>query len=250
MTLPVTSGTAAFLVTRDDIITVALENLKVLAAGQTPRTADLTTCGRRLNMILKAFNQLGYLRWCYQTIVIPMVAAQKTYTIAESGSPSFTNSRPVRVAHAWRRDTTTTPNQDTPLNKVSKQGYDMLTPKDSPGIPNSWLYDPQIGLAGVTLWPVPTDATNSLVLTIQRPIQDITSGTQNFDLEQEWYLPLGWILSDEVALAYQVDEAVRGTCQAKAEYWRANAANFSQEDASLTLTPDMQGQGSMGRFES
>lgn len=240
MALPITSGTAAFLVTRDDVIKSSLQNLKVLIAGQTPGATDLTDCALRLNMILKAMNMKGYLEWLYQTIVIPMVASQATYTIAESGSPSFTNSRPVRVAAAWRRYNTTTPPQDIPLILTSRSGYDLLTPKTIIGIPNTLYYDPQIGLSNFVLWPVPSDATNSTVLCIQRPIQDITSGTQNFDVTQEWFLPLVWMLSDEISMMYQVSPADRKEASARAAYWREEVANFTQEDASVTFVPDQQ----------
>ena len=250
MALPVTSGTASFLVSRDDIIKAALQDMKVLIAGQSPGTNDVTDLSFRLNLILKWLNTLGYLQWLYQTLTpISFVAGQITYTVAESGSPSLTNYRPVRLAHAWRRDNSTPPN-DIPLIVTSRAGYDLLTPKTAPGIPNTVYYDPQIGLGTFYVWPVPTDATNSLVACIQRPVQDITGSTQNFDVTQEWFLPLHWILADEAMSMYQVDEKTMKLISMKATYYREKVADFAQEDASLNIQPDMQYQGYQGKFNS
>lgn len=48
-----TSGSIDFTVTRDDIITEALEQLGVIDVGGTPTTSQLTSCTRTLNLILK-----------------------------------------------------------------------------------------------------------------------------------------------------------------------------------------------------
>jgi len=50
-----TSGSIDFATTRDDIITEALEQLGVLGEGESPSAAQLTSCSRTLNMMLKAW---------------------------------------------------------------------------------------------------------------------------------------------------------------------------------------------------
>lgn len=244
MALPVTSNTAAFLVSRDDIIKVALRHLKVLSIGQTPQTEDITNLSLSLNMLLKQFDTLGWLRWCYRTISFPFVAAQAAYSIAETGA-NVTDFRPVRIAAMWRRDSN---GLDTPMFELPRSGYNMLTNKSQPGLPNQWMYDPQIGLSTVTLWPVPTDATNSGFVCMQRPIQDITGSTQNFDLEQEWFLPLGWILADEVSEDFEVDGATIQRIQTRANHWRDQVANFSREEVGFTQQPDQQNMAGSARF--
>lgn len=248
MALPITSNTAAFLVSRDDIISVALENLKVIATGETPNSSDVTLCARRLNMILKFLNTKGWLQWCYTTNFVAFQAGKASYTIAESGGPDLTGYRPVRIARVWRRDTTTTPPIDTQMFPLSRDDYGALSIKTQPGLPNQWYYDPQIGLSQITVWPVPTDATNSLYITLQRPIQDITSSGQNFDLEQEWFLPLGWILSDEVSGAFEVSDKDIAICNQKATFYREEIANFSQEQMGFSTQPDQQMANMSNRF--
>lgn len=241
MALPVTSNTASFLVSRDDIIKGALRSLKVLAIGETPQPEDVTNLAFSLNLILKAFNMEGWLRFGYLTINFPFVANQAAYTIAESGGPSYIGFRPVRIGDAWRRDNSTPP-VDTPLFPLSRADYDALTIKTQPGQPNQYYYDPLIGLSTITFWPVPQPGTtDTAYLSIQRPIQDITGSTQNFDLEQEWFLPLKWILADEVSHEYEVDAMTIKMVQQRAEYWRGKVADFSTQEGSMTIQPDTQG---------
>lgn len=240
MALPVTSGTASFLASRDDIINAALRSLKVIGVGETPGTEDYTNCAFALNTLLKELATEGKMAWLYQTISIPFVANQAVYTIAESGSPSLTNYRPVSIAHAWRRDGSTPP-IDTPMSPLTRQRYDQLTPKGTTGVPVNWYYDPQIGLASVTVWPTPQDATYTLYLCIQRPVQDITSSGQNFDVTPEWFSTLRWILADEVSSEYEVELPTQQMVRSRAETKRAKLANFSQEEGSVFFMPDPQG---------
>lgn len=245
MALPTTSGTAAFLVTRDDIIQAALRSLKVIAVGETPGPEDYTNCAFALNTLLKELNTEGKMAWVYQTISVPFVASQNTYTIAESGSPSLVNFRPVSIAQVWRRDGSTPP-IDTPMSPLTRQQYNDLTPKRDTGIPVNWYYDPQIGLSTVYVWPAPLDATYTMYLSIQRPIQDITSSSQNFDVTQEWFSTLRWILADEVSSEYEVDLPTIQVIRMRAKEKREKLANFAQEEGSVFFMPDPQGGFSGG----
>lgn len=239
MALPSTSGTAAFLVSRDDIVKAALRTLKVIGVGETPGTEDFTNCTFALNLLLKEMDTEGWMQWVYQTINIAFVANQVTYTIAESGSPNLVAYRPVRIAHVWRRDSSTPP-IDTPMSPLSRQEYDQMTPKTTTGVPTNWYYDPQIGLSTVYVWPAPLDATYTMYMTIQRPIQDIVTTGQNFDVEQEWFRALRWMLADEVSHEYEVDLPTIQEVRRMANMLRQKVADFSQEDASILLQPDPQ----------
>ena len=50
-----TSNSVNFTLTRNDIVTEALELCQVLAGGETPDGEDLVTCSRSLNMLAKAW---------------------------------------------------------------------------------------------------------------------------------------------------------------------------------------------------
>lgn len=234
-----TSGTAVFTVTRDDIIKAALRSLKVIAIGETPQTEDFTNCSFALGLLLNSINADGYLPWLYQTLSFPFIANKPSYTIAESGA-DVTNYRPVRVASAYVRDSSTPPN-DTPLGPIlSRQEYEELNPKIAQGVPTSFYYDPQLTAGIFYPWPIPTDATYTARLLIERPVQDITSSTQNFDVGREWFLPLRWILADEVGPEYEVDLPTLQMIAQRASYWRNRMIDFSREEASVYFQPDPQ----------
>lgn len=242
MALPVTSGTASFLVTRDDVISAALRSLKVISIGETPQTEDFTNCAFALNTLVKELNIENYFPWTFQNVSVPFVASQAGYTIAESGA-NVTNTRPIKVLHAWRRDGST-PAIDTPMSRMSKQQYDQLTPKLQTGVPTNWFYDAQIGsavqLATWYVWPAPLDTTYTGILAIQRSLYDITSSTQNLDVTQEWFSTMRWILADEVASEYEVDLETLAYVSKKAEGKRKRLSDFAQEDASIQVMPDPQ----------
>lgn len=233
-----TSGTAVFTVTRDDICKAALRSLKVTSTGESPGSEDYTNLQFALNLLLKGLATEGYLPWLYQTISFTLAATTASYTIAETGA-AVTASRPVRIASAYRRDAST-PANDIPLSPLSRQEYEQTTPKTMPGYPTSYYYDQQLNPATIYFWPVPADATQTARLLVERPVQDITASTQNFDLPQEWFLPLRWILADEVSEEYELDDATIKRIGARANYWRNKIADFSREDASVLFQPDQQ----------
>lgn len=242
MALPVTSGTASFLVTRDDVITAALRTLKVIAIGETPATEDFTNCAYALNTLIKELNIENYFPWTFQNVSVQFVGAKVNYSLAEVGA-DITTTRPMKVLHAWRRDQSTPP-IDTPMRRCSKQEYDQLTPKLTPGVPTNWFYDAQIGSAAALptwyVWPAPLDTTYTGILAVQRPLYDITSSTQNLDVLQEWFSTMRWILADEVSMEYQVDNETVAIISQKAEQKRRRLSDFAQEDASINIQPDPQ----------
>ncbi len=243
-----TSGTAVFTVTRDEIVRAALRSLKVISDGQTPLSSDFTDCAFALNLLLKSIAADGYLNWVYQTIDVPLIAAKPSYTIAESGA-DVTAYRPVRIASAYLRDSSTPPN-DVSMEPLSRQQFEMLTPKTTPGVPTQFYYDQQLTAGVAYFWPiVSASSVYTARLLVQRPIQDIAAGatsTQNFDLPQEWFLPLRWILADEVSPEYEVDLATINMISKRAGYWRDQMANFSREEGSVFFQPDPQSIGGRG----
>lgn len=236
-----TSNTATFTVGRDDIIKASMRSLKVIGVGETPVPEDYTNCAFALNLLLKSLDAEGYLIWLYQTLAVPLSAGKTSYTIAESGADVL-NYRPVRVAAGWLSDSSS-PVNDVPMILLSRQQFDQLTPKVLSGTPNSIYYDPQLTAGVLYPWPQPTGTTYTAKLLIQRPVQDIDSAatsSQNFDLSQEWFLPLRWILADEVSSEYEVDLNTQKMVSSRATFWRNKMADFSREEASVQFQPDPQ----------
>lgn len=240
-----TSGTTTFSVNRDEIITGALRLCGVLQDGQSAGTQQVTDAAQSLNLLLKYYATKGWLLWCYKWVEVPLVASQEVYTLGVTPA-DVVGDRPVRIARAWVRNLTTS--FDTPIIMLSRQAYDMTTPKDMSGIPNSFYYDPQVtsgstavGRANLYVWPVPVDSNYSLFLTVQRPIQDITGASQQFDVPQEWFLPLKWQLASEIGPEYGVTERQQQRIDAKAEYYLKEVCDFDvAEEDGVTFAPNTQ----------
>lgn len=231
-----TSGTTIFTVSRDEVIAGALRLCGVLAEGQTATTEQTTNCAQALNLLLKHYAVKGWMLWVYEWITFTCVSSQATYTIAPSGA-NVTDNRPLRIANAFVR-WTTAGNFDTPMVALTRQQYDMLSPKDIVGVPNSYYYDPSRDTGTMYIWPVPISADYSIRVNVQRHIQDITSGAQNFDVPQEWFLPLKWQLASEIGPEYGVTERQQSRIDIKAGLYLEDVANFAvAEEPSVVFSP-------------
>lgn len=242
-----TTNTTAFSVSTDDIIKGALRKCGRLGAGALPTTEDNTNCLFALNMIIKALNVAGHQIFTYKQTNATLVAATNPITIGPSGA-TITAPRPVRIIQAWIRDSN---DFDQPLMMQSRSDYNLLSNKLATGKPLVGYYDAQT-VAGASwdnkgtlyLWPVPT-AGWKIFLSYQAPLQDAGATTTQFELPQEWFLPLQWALAAEVAPEYSVNQQKVTMIQARASSYIEAMTNFNREEASVTFTPDS--QMSMGR---
>ena len=83
-----TSGSIDFNLTRDDIITEALELLGVLAEGESPSAAQLTSCSRTLNMLIKHWQARGTNLFAVQRLYLFLEDDQRQYKLGLDNSNS------------------------------------------------------------------------------------------------------------------------------------------------------------------
>jgi hypothetical protein len=230
-----TSGTYSFTVTRDTIINAALRALGVLGAADTATATDIKNCSEALNLIIKNLSIEGAELWAIDEIQVPLVAGVSSYTIGPTGSV-YSPYRPLRLIDScYIRDAQ---GNDVPLQIISRQEYNQLGQKTSLGIVNQIFYDPQIPDGVLYVFNTPVDSTRTIHLVVQRPIQDVSSGTDNFDLPQEWFLPLKWMLAEEICSEYGASQAKTQLAISKAAFYRERLPNWSQEEASVMFVPD------------
>lgn len=252
-----TSGTYSFFVTRDQIISAAMRKCMSLTGGNTPNTNDLTNLSFALNTILKNLVVEGYELFCYYTVsnTLDSTGTVQTYKIGPTnGDGTFNNvARPLRIPQAWVQQTGN--NFRIPVQLLSRDEFQKLTPNTQVGpYPVNFYYDPQTvpTSTGTTLpnvgiiwtWPVCNQTGNTLYVSSQRPIQDIDSGgstsTQNFDLPQEWFLPLVYLLAADIAPEYSVNLSKIQMLESRAQTYLDKVVNFSREEASVYFTIDAQ----------
>ena len=232
-----TSNTYSFTVTRDDIINAALRSLSVLDQASTANTTDLTNCGQALNILMKEWADDGAPLWAIQWVQIPLTAGTSSYTIGPTGTVVL-GYRPTRVMSAFIRNNTN--NTDTALQVISRTEYEMLGDKTSQSIVNQIYYDAQLPNGIVYCYNVPSDNNYTIWLSVQRPVQDITAGSQNFEVPQEWFLSLKWSLAEEVALEYGVDQQTLQYVTQKAAHFKQKAFDWQQEETSVYFSVDPQ----------
>jgi hypothetical protein len=247
------TGTAAFTITRDGLITAALKSLRVVAQGGTASANQLSDASVSLNIMLKAWATKGLKLWCFQQISIPMVVGKQTYTIGPTGA-DVTAVRPYRCFEYGNliRSTIAGTSYDIPLRLISRSEYLQFGTKQSQGVPNSIYYHPGIDLAAGTTSPstgygtlyiytTAVDTTRTIILNAQRPIYDMNAGTDEFDLPAEWFLACKYNLMATLADDYEVPENRLTRIFQLAEKHLEDVVDFSVEEASTTFAPDLTG---------
>jgi len=232
-----TSGIYTFTVTRDEIIKAALRSLGAFGKGASLDTEDQTNGQEALNLILKNWSDKGLPIWAVQRVTIPMLSGVGSYTIGPSGTAPLLY-KPKRLLSAYLRNNTA--NTDTDIRIISRQEYDVLGNKSSESTVNQIYYDDQLPLGTIFTYGVPSDSSTTLYVSVQRPIQDVTSSIDNFDLPQDWFRPLKWALVEELALEYGANEQKVAYIMQKAGFLREEVFNWTEEEPSVFFTVDPQ----------
>lgn len=225
-----------FSVTASDIINASLRTLGVLGATDVANANDLTNCLQALNILVKDWGKDAQYLWKQKEVLLPTVAGISSYQIGPSatGTGALVTDRPLRVLDAFIRDSS---NNDTSLLIVSKQEYNMLGDKTSPGVSNQIFYDPQILNGVLYLYNVPSDSTRTIHLICQVPINDLLTASDTFDITQEAYRAIKWALADEVAFEYGVSLPLAQAVNQKANSYKDKLDDWSQEEVSTFFQP-------------
>ena len=94
------SGSTDLAITRDEIITEALELLGVIHAGATPAAADITSCAKSLNYIVKWWATLGVGLWKNKEVVVFQSYEGYEYDVGPSGDNATSSYVKTEVATA------------------------------------------------------------------------------------------------------------------------------------------------------
>ena len=71
--------------------------------------------------------------------------------------------------------------------------------------PTVCFYTPQMSQGFVYLWPTPSTSSSCLKFSYLRPIQDISTNTNTFDLPQEWLECITYNLAVRIAPSYEIN---------------------------------------------
>jgi hypothetical protein len=242
-----------------EMIQDALQDLRVIQDGASPTTGDTTDAIRKINFLLKKWATKGLMLWTLDTLIIPMGATKSFYTVGPVGA-DITSYRPLRALNGtFARQVSGGQNLDTQLTLLSRQEYMTLGNKGSQGVINAFYYDPQMSTTALGVsapstaynpansvgvfyfYVTPSDTTRTAYCQVQRPIQEITSGAQTFDLPLEWYEALTKNLAAALADKYEVPEARLIRIKQEAKMMLDEIADWgATEQAPVTFQPDYQ----------
>lgn len=232
------SGSVDYTLTRDTLIQMAFELIKVGVEGETLSSDDITIANRVLNVMIKAWHTHGLQLWKRNLITIPLTASTSTYTIGRVGSPTVTADRPLRVLEAFKVDTS---GNQAPLTLLSLQEYYALSNLTSSGEPTQYAFNPTLDNSTLYLWPVPTstDVTNyDVKILVQSPLNDMDSSSDNFDFPEEWLEALIYNLAVRLAPRYGLSIQERSMLRAEAREALDSVLGFDIEQGSVYFQRD------------
>jgi hypothetical protein len=110
--------------------------------------------------------------------------------------------RPTRITNPTRQQSGGTEIPMGETGTISREEYNSITNKTTTGTPLMLYYDPQLSVGNLYMWPVPSDCTTKIRFTCDRPIQDMISDTDTFDVPQEQVRRIKYALALEIAPEY------------------------------------------------
>jgi len=189
-----TSGAVSFSPDVGELVEEAYER----AGLQMVSGYDLRTARRSIDLMLMEWANRGINLWCVSEDEITMVDGQGSYT-AINATPNVA----VSILEAvLRTDDGDVNNQsDYDLARISRSTFMSIPSKLSKGRPTQIYVDRQQGEIKMNLWPVPNDATQKLVYTYIRRMEDSgPGGTYDPDVPDRFWPALVAGLAYNIAL--------------------------------------------------
>ena len=163
------------------LIKAALLDLGVLAAGEDPTAAEADDALNALNRLIDklAANHLAI--WSETRTETAIVASQASYTVGSGGNVNI--ARPVFLEDVRYQDTSPTPDQEYPLDKLTDAQWQGIGDKDlTSGVPSAWYYNPTYPTGTLYLWPIPTGTTLQLVTYTKTALTEFAALSTSFSL--------------------------------------------------------------------
>lgn len=171
-----------------DLIEGALREIGVLAEGETATASQAWEGVQRLNRFVERLS-LERLT-IYQTVrtTFTIASGDGAYSIgATSGYKSPPQAgdvaaginvyRPVFINEVRFIDTSTDPDTEYPLAKLTDDAYAAITLKaQTSTFPQAWYYNPTYADGALILWPTPTSSTLQGVLYVPTAFRGFGSG--------------------------------------------------------------------------
>lgn len=221
----------------------------LLELGQDPNSEQLAIGMERLNDMVNLWQTQGLKLWLELDLGIALTAGQFLYP--QTQVLNGITTKPLRVKEGYFLFTVANPSGQTmyPLIPLSRNDWDTVGTRSSPGTVTSYYVDKQPAVLNVNVWQAPSAsfATQGQVhLILQQQQTNAVQLTDQMVFPQEWFLGLIWGLADELSTGQP--QAIMDRCAAKATLYREALEDWDVEDAPTQFQPDTRMQSGTGRF--
>lgn len=228
---------APLLNTPRAVMQEAGRNAGILAPGQDPNSEQIAEWLKRLNNLKNHWQAKDGLKlWTWENTVLkaPILTAGKNlYQLGPTGD--LVMPKPPRVLDAYYQDSNLV---NRPLVALSRNEWDTLSVYNVQGAINSYYIDKQVASLNVYLWLTPDSiaATGSVNLLSQNAQNVELQLTDTILLPSEWFLALGWGLSNEICTGQPM--AIMMRCKQFADQYYEELSNWDVEDTGTMFQPD------------
>ena len=232
-----TSGSTAFSLTRDQIITAAVRKTGRLASGQSLSSQQLTDGMQALNGVIALMQTKGMPLWARNEYTFSTTLAAATYTIGVG--QTLNTPYPVKIHQAFAIDTTASPNTGTEMEVLSIYDMSSTIIATSSSLPTQLAYQPKVDIGTITIWPIP-DATAAANIDIKiiysRPFEMFTAAGETLDVPREYHQPIIYNLAVILSPEYGVPLQDRAALGKEAMMYQDAVDSFGMEEGSLFFT--------------
>jgi hypothetical protein len=147
----------------DAVITPALKEVGVLSIGETPTAEDANDALVSLNQLIDQWAAERLMVYTTTRTTHSITANDGTYTLGATGD--ITIARPMFLEGVSILETSSDPDQETPLDRLTEDAYAAIVEKALTSTnPTAFYYNPTFPTGTLSLFPVPTSTTLTLVL--------------------------------------------------------------------------------------
>lgn len=226
---------ANYSVTAGDIVNSAYEELNLITDGGSPSSAQQAYGLKKLNLLIK--NIMGPSNRLYRGMKVWQRASTTLTLTAKnnfdiySGSTDLDIIAPVKILSAVLRNTD---NDDIPMEEITREQYDAIAGKSDTGDPTQWLYEREYEYGTLYLNLIPSDLSDTIVMTYHRALYDVDTSDLDVDFPQQWHMTLVYLLAVNMAPRYGMDPT---PFKGLLEEARENANTFYPEKTTMYFQP-------------
>jgi hypothetical protein len=172
------------IATAQDLITKALQQLRVYSSVETPLDADFQLGLDILNTMLDSWSNENLFCYCIQEQSFPLVVGQNQYTIGlASLHPNVVGTRPLKIIEGPVSAYIMDENQNRyPVQVIDRNRWNMIgLLTNTSNIPDTLFYDPQFPLGIINVFPTPNES-NTLYFDSYLQFSDFSSLTSTISL--------------------------------------------------------------------